>query len=321
MKVYLTRKIPDSGMNLLKEKCEMEVYPNDFPPTKEEIIEGVKDKDGLLCLLTDPIDKEVINAGNLKIIANYAVGYDNIDVREATKRGIPVSNTPGVLTETVADLTWTLLTAIARKIVEGDKMMRRGDFKGWSPLLLLGSDIHKKTLGIVGAGRIGKAVARRAIGFEMEILYNDVDRDKKFEKDCGAKYLSLKELLKKADFVSLHVPVTKETRYLIGKEELEMMKDTAYLINTSRGKCIDESALVNALKRKIIAGAALDVFENEPKIAPRLEKLENVVIVPHIGSASIETREKMAVMAAENMIAGLEGKVPPNCVNPEVFDS
>ena len=316
-KIFITRRLPEEGLKML-EGHEVEIYEGDAPPSKEEIIEGVKDKDALICLLTDKIDSEVMDASpSLKIIANYAVGYDNIDVSEATKRGIFVTNTPGVLTETVADLAWALIMAIARRIVEGDKFMREGKFKGWAPMLLLGSDVHGKTLGIIGAGRIGQAVARRAKGFNMRILYYSRRRKEDFEKECDAEYVDLKTLLRESDFISLHTPLTPETYHMIGENELKMMKSSAYLINTGRGKCVDEKALVKALKEGWIRGAALDVFENEPEIEPELKELDNVVLTPHIGSASYETRSRMAVMVAENVLAALKGKMPPNCINPE----
>jgi len=317
-RIFLTRRLPEEGMKLL-ESHEMEVYEGDAPPSKEEIIDGVRGKDVLICLLTDKIDAEVMDASpRLKIIANYAVGVDNIDIEEATRRGIVVTNTPGVLTETVADLTWALMLAIARRIVEGDEFTRAGKFKGWAPLLMLGGDIHGKTLGIIGAGRIGQAVARRARGFDMKVLYYSRERKEGMEK-MGAKYVDIHTLLRESDFVSLHVPLTPETYHMIGEKELREMKSSAYLINTARGKCIDERALVRALKEGWIRGAALDVFENEPEITPELKELKNVVITPHIGSASYETRSRMAVMVAENVLAALEGKMPPNCLNPEAL--
>jgi len=320
-KIYLTRRIPDEGIKILEEKHELEIYEGDAPPPKEEIIAKVKDKEGLLCLLTDPIDTDVLDAApNLRAISTYAVGYDNIDLKEATRRKIPVSNTPGVLTETTADLTWALIMSIARRTVEGDKMVREGKFKGWGPMVLLGSDVHGKTLGIVGAGRIGQAVARRAGGFGMKILYHSRTRKPDFEEECNAKFVGFHELLRESDYITLHIPLTGETYHLIGEKEFEMMKKTAYVINTARGKCIDEKALVKALKDKKIAGAALDVFENEPYLTPGLAELDNVVLAPHAGSASIETRTKMAVMAAENLMDGLEGKMPEYCINPEVFE-
>ncbi|MCD6171006.1 MAG: D-glycerate dehydrogenase [Thermoplasmata archaeon] len=316
-KIFMSRRLPSEAIKML-EKHELDIYEGDSPPDKQEIIKRVKDKDILISLLTDAIDKDVINASpSLKMIANYAVGYDNIDVKEATKRNIVVTNTPGVLTETVADLTWALILSIARRIVEGDKFMRQGKFKGWAPLLMLGGDIYKKTLGIIGAGRIGKAVAKRAEGFRMNIIYYSRHRNEEMERI--AKYVSLNDLLKKADFISLHVPLTNETYHLIGRNELKMMKKTAYLINTARGKCIDEDALYEALKNGEIAGAALDVYENEPNVNKNLIKLDNVVLTPHIGSASLETRTKMAVMVAENVLSFLKGEIPPNCVNLEVY--
>jgi len=316
-KIFITRRLPEEGLKMLDEH-EVEIFEGDAPPSKQEIIEGTRGKDALICLLTDKIDSEVMNASsNLKIIANYAAGYDNIDIDEATKRGIFVTNTPGVLTETVADLAWALILAAARRIVEGDKFMRGGKFKGWAPMLLLGSDVYGKTLGIVGAGRIGQAVAKRAKGFNMRILYYSRKRKENFEKECNAEYVDLETLLREADFVSLHTPLTPETYHMIGEKELKMMKSSAYLINTGRGKCVDEKALVKALKEGWIRGAALDVFENEPEIEPELKELENVVLTPHIGSASYETRSRMAVMVAENVLAALKGEIPPNCINPE----
>lgn len=318
-RIFLTRRIPDEGLALLREH-EMDIYEGDAPPTKEEIIEGVKGRDVLICLLTDPIDAEVMDASpRLKIIANYAVGIDNIDVEAATARGIAVTNTPGVLTETVADLTWALLMSAARRIVESDAFMRAGKFKGWAPLLMLGSDVYGKTLGIIGAGRIGRAVAARARGFDMKVLYHSRKRNEEMERFCNARFVDLQTLLQESDYVSLHVPLTDHTYHLIGEREINMMKPSAYLINTARGKCIDEGALVRALQEGRIRGAALDVFEHEPAVTPELLKLHNVVLAPHIGSASYETRSRMAVMVAENVRAALRGEVPPNCVNPHVW--
>jgi len=317
----MTRRLPDIAIKMLNEH-ELEIYEGDIPPSKEEIMEGVRGKDALICLLTDPIDKEVIDASpSLKIIANYAVGYDNIDVEYATKKGIVVTNTPGVLTETVADLTWALILSIARRICEGDEFMRQGKFKGWAPLLMLGGDIYGKTLGIIGAGRIGRAVARRAKGFNMNVIYYSRHRNEEIEREANAKYADLDELLAKSDFVSLHVPLTEETYHMIGWKELNKMKRTAYLINTARGKCIDEDALYRALKKGVIAGAALDVFENEPSVHEGLKELKNVILTPHIGSASLETRTRMAEIVARNVIAVLDGKRAPNCVNHEVYES
>ena len=317
-KIFVTRRLPDEGIEMLKEH-ELEIYEGNAPPSKEEIIEGVRGKDALICLLTDKIDGEIMDSSPyLKIIANYAVGIDNIEVEEATKRGILVTNTPGVLTETVADLTWALMMSISRRIVEGDEFMREGKFKGWAPLLMLGGDVYGKTLGIIGAGRIGRAVARRARGFNMKVIYYSRERKKEME-EIGGKFVDLPTLLKESDFVSLHVPLTQETYHLIGEKEFKMMKSSAYFINTARGKCVDERALVKALKEGEIRGAALDVFENEPYVTPELKELKNVIITPHIGSASYETRSKMAVMVAENVIAVFNGKMPPNCVNPDAW--
>jgi len=321
MKVFVTRRIPQVGLDLLQKECEVKVNPHERVLTRQELIDGVKEADGLLCLLTDIIDKEVMDANpKLKIISNYAVGYNNIDVEEATRRGIMVTNTPGVLTDTTADLTWAILMCVARRIVEADRFTRQGKFKQWSPMLFLGSDVHHSTLGIVGFGRIGRAVARRAKGFEMKVLYTDVRRaPEKVEEELEAKFVFLDELLSSSDFVSLHAPLLPTTYHLIGEKELRRMKRTAFLINAARGPLVDEKALVRALKEGWIAGAALDVYENEPELTPGLAELDNVVLVPHIGSASTATREKMATMAATNLLAGLKGEVPPNLVNREVL--
>ena len=321
-KVYLTRELFKPAMDLLKPKVELKAWPGEEPPPKDVLIREVADVDGLICLLTEPIDAEVINAGkNLKVISQVAVGYDNIDVKAATQRGIYVTNTPGVLTETTADLAWALLMAIARRIVEADRYVREGRWRiPWSLSMMLGSDVHGKTLGIVGMGRIGTAVARRAKGFNMKILYYSRTRKPHVEKELNAEYVDLDTLLKESDYISLHVPLTKETYHLIGERELRLMKETAFLINTSRGSVVDEKALYRALKEGWIKGAALDVHEKEPTDPDNpLLKLDNLVVAPHIGSASIETRTKMAVMAAENLLCVLEGKVPPNLVNREVL--
>ncbi|MCD6479638.1 D-glycerate dehydrogenase [Candidatus Bathyarchaeota archaeon] len=321
-KVFVTRKLFDEAISLIEEYADVEVYESEEEPAPYDLIlDKVRDIDGLLCLLTDKIDARIIEAGEcLKVISNYAVGYDNIDVEAATKRGIYVTNTPGVLTETTADLAWAILMAIARRVVEADKYVRAGKWvHAWGPKMMLGSDVHGKTLGIVGLGRIGSAVARRAKGFNMRVIYYDVFRREDLERELGLEYKPLEELLKEADYVTLHVPLTKETYHLIGEKELDLMKPTAYLINTSRGAVIDQKALYKALKERRIAGAALDVFEKEP-IDPDdpLLELDNVVLTPHIGSASVETRKKMAMIAAENLVSVLRGVEPPNLVNPEV---
>lgn len=322
MKVYITRRIPEPGIEMIRKEHEVEINPYDRVLTREELLQAVKGKDGILCLLTDKIDAEVFDAAGpqLKVVSNYAVGYDNIDVKEATKRGIVVTNTPGVLTETTADLAWALILATARRIVEADKFTRAGKYEGWAPMLFLGQDVYGKTLGIIGMGRIGQAVARRAKGFNMKVLYNDIRRiPEETEKELNATFVSLDELLEQSDFVSLHTYLSPETYHLINEERLRKMKKTAYLINTSRGPVVDESALVRALKEGWIAGAGLDVYEFEPKLVPGLAECENAVLLPHIASASVETRTKMATMAAENLLAVLAGKMPPNPVNPEVL--
>jgi lactate dehydrogenase-like 2-hydroxyacid dehydrogenase len=316
----VTRSIPEPGLKLLEKHHQVEVNPYDRVLSREEIIEGLKGKEGLLCLLTDPIDADVIHSEpKLKMIASYAVGYNNIDIKAATKRGIPVSNTPGVLTDATSDMTWALLFSVARRIVEADKFTRAGKFQGWGPMLMHGQDVTNKTLGVVGAGRIGTAFALKSKGFNMNVLYVDEKKNETLEKEVNAKKITFDELLKKSDFISLHVPLIPSTHHLIGEKELKMMKKNAVLINTSRGPVVDEQALVFALKEKQIFGAGLDVYEHEPEIAEELKKLDNVIIQPHSASATVETRTKMAVMAAENMVAGLKGEIPTNCVNKEAF--
>ena len=321
MKIFVTRKIPEPGLDLLKKEHELEINPYNRVLTKEEIVEGVRGKDGLLCLLTDQIDRDIISSeSKLKMIANYAVGYNNVDVEAATKRGIPVSNTPGVLTDTTAEMAWALLFSTARRIAEGDKFTRTGGFKGWDPMLMLGQDVSNKTLGIIGAGRIGTALGLKSKGFNMDVLYVNKRENEALEREVNAKKVEMFEILKKSDFISLHVPLNESTRYMIGEKELKMMKKNAILINTSRGPIIDEQALIKALKEKWIFGAGLDVYEHEPEVSAELKNLDNVVLQPHSASATIETRTKMALMAAENMMLGLKGKIPPNCVNIEVFE-
>jgi glyoxylate reductase len=317
----VTRRIPDEGMKLIEGKFDLDINEEDRVLTKQEIIKRLKGEDALLCLLTDTIDKDVIESNpKIKVISNYAVGFNNVDVATATKHKIPVTNTPGVLTETTADLAFALLMSAARRVVESDKYARANKFKGWAPMLFLGRDVYGKTLGILGLGRIGHAMAKRgAKGFDMKILYYDVKKDESFEKEFNAKFVSKETLLKESDFVSLHVPLIEETKHYIGEKELSMMKKTAVLINTSRGPVVDEAALAKALKEKKIFAAGLDVFEEEPKIHPGLIGLDNVVIVPHIASASVETRGKMAEMAAKNLILVMEGKEPLSIVNKEVL--
>ncbi|MEM4257896.1 MAG: D-glycerate dehydrogenase [Candidatus Thermoplasmatota archaeon] len=320
MKIFITRQIPKEGLDLLKKYHTVTVNRSDRILTKNEIIRELKGKDGLLCLLTDQIDKEVLEANpQLKMIANYAAGYNNIDIKTATEKGIPVSNTPDVLTDATAEMAWALLFSVARRIVEGDTFTRAKKFKGWAPLLMLGQDISNKTLGVIGAGRIGTAFALKSKGFNMQVLYVDTQRNTILEQELSATKVSLPELLQNSDFISIHVPLVETTYHLIGKQELNMMKKNAILINTSRGPVVDEEALVDALKKNVIFGAGLDVYEHEPKIHIDLFKLTNVVLQPHSASATYTTRVRMAVMAAENMLAGLKGVRPPNCVNPEVF--
>ncbi|AZO96582.1 D-glycerate dehydrogenase [Halocella sp. SP3-1] len=320
-KVYVTRRLPQKALDMLGAECEVEINPYDRVLTKEELAEAVKGIDGLLCLLTDTIDEDLLDVNPaLKVIANYAVGYNNIDIKACTERGIPVSNTPGVLTDTTADFAWTLLMVTARRVVEADRFTRAGKYKGWGPMMFLGGDIYGKTLGVIGMGRIGQSFAKRARGFNMNVIYYDVyRRTSEEEKKWGIKYRELDTLLEEADFVSLHVPLIPETEHLIGEKELKLMKKTAYLINTARGPIVDEKALVEALKNGEIAGAGLDVYEEEPELASGLTELDNVTLAPHIASASIETRTKMAEMAVENLLAGLKGQDMPNIINKEVF--
>ncbi len=319
-KVYVTRVIPEIGIQMLRDKgYEVDVSQKDGILTKDELIGALNAKpyDAVLSLLTDPIDKEVIAAApQAKIFANYAVGFNNIDLEAAKARGLVVSNTPDALTHTVAEHTFALVLALTCRIVEGDNFLRAGKYKGWAPLLLLGTDIRGKTMGILGAGRIGADVARQAVGgFNMKVVYYDVRRNEDIERDWKAEFRETPdEVLKEADVVSVHVPLLPTTKHLINAERLRMMKKSAYIINTSRGPVIDEAALVDALKNGVIAGAGLDVFENEPSLSPGLAELSNVVITPHIASATVDARAKMAEMAATNIIEVLEGRVAPNAL-------
>ncbi|MFA5537509.1 MAG: D-glycerate dehydrogenase [Bacillota bacterium] len=318
--VYITRQITEPALELLREHCRVEVNPYGRPLTKEEMLEAVRGRDAVLCLLNDDISEGVLEAARgAKIFANYAVGYDNLDVAAATQRGILLSNTPGVLTDSTADIAFGLLMAVARRIAEADKWTRAGKFKGWGPMDFLGQEITGKTLGIVGGGRIGQKMAKRGRGFDMKIIYTGRRKSPDFEEATGGIYVTKEELLKEADFISLHVPLTPETRHYIGEKELKLMKKSAILINTARGPVVDEKALVEALKTGEIWGAGLDVYEEEPLLAPGLAQLANAVLVPHIGSATWETRTKMGLMAAENILSALRGKLPPNCLNPEIY--
>lgn len=321
MKVFITRKIPDRGVVMLKEKgYDVVVSPHDRALTKEELISELKEGgyDAVLCQLEDVIDAEVFDAADAqcKIFANYAVGFNNIDVNAATARGITITNTPGVLTDTVAEHTFSLMLAVAHRVAEADRFTRAGKYAGWAPELLLGTDISGKTLGVVGLGRIGSRVAHHAVrGFEMKAMYYDVKRNEEFEKTYGAVFREhADDVFREADFISIHVPLLDSTRHLVNRERLAMMKSSAYLVNTSRGPVVDEAALVEALREKRIRGAALDVFENEPALSPGLVELENAVLTPHIASATGETRQKMSALAAENIVAALEGRAPSNIV-------
>jgi len=322
-KVYVTRRIAQEALDMITQDTEMEVWPEELPPPYEVLLEKVKNIDGLLSLLTDKIDANLMNAApKLKVISNMAVGYDNINVPEATSRGIVVGYTPGVLTETTADFAFALIMAAARRVVEADAYTRKGRWKTWGPMVMLGQDVHHATLGLVGLGRIGMEVAKRARGFNMKVIYFDAQRrSTQEEKELGVEYIpELSTLLSRSDFVSLHVPLIPQTHHLMGAKEFALMKPTAILVNTSRGPVVDQKALYEALKAKQILAAAIDVTETEP-ISPGdpLLTLDNIIITPHIASASVVTRTRMAVMAAENLIAGLRGQVPLNCVNPEVI--
>jgi len=321
-KVYVTRKIPESGLAMIEERFEVEIWPEHTPPPKTVILEKVRHVDALVSLLSDKIDAEIYDsAPRLKIIAQYAVGFDNIDVKDATKRGIYITNTPEVLTETTADFAWALLMAVARRVVEADKYVRTGRWKvGWQPNMLLGKEVHGATIGIIGAGRIGSAVARRAKGFQMKIVYYDIIPRTELEEELDAERVDLETLLKKSDFVSVHVPLTKQTFHMINEEKISLMKKTAYLINNSRGSVVDENSLCHAIKEKMIAGAGLDVFEQEPTPLDNiLLSLDNVVVAPHVSSGTYKTRSRMAEMVAENLIAFFEGRTPPNLVNQEIL--
>lgn len=319
-KVLATRPLFPAAQEILNANCEVEYWTKPERISKQELFRGVKDKEGLVCLLTEKVDLDLLSAApKLRIAANVAVGFDNIDVAECTKRGVVATNTPGVLDETTADFAWTLMMAVARRLGEGETLARSGNWKGWDLDQLVGTDVWGKTLGIVGFGRIGKALARRALGFQMKVVYADAVRaPEAVERELRATYRGMTDLLTESDFVSVHVPLLPETRGLFDASRFAKMKPTAFLINTSRGPVVDEAALVHALESGQIAGAALDVFEKEPFIHPGLKK-PNVVLTPHIASASVETRTKMACMAAENVVAVFEGKRPLNILNPEVL--
>ncbi|MZP28769.1 D-glycerate dehydrogenase [Heliobacterium undosum] len=320
-KVFISGKIPAIAYEMLSQPFDVTMHDDLRLLSKEEILEGVKDKDALLALLSDNIDAEIIRAApNLKVIANYGAGFNNIDVAAATARRIPVTNTPAVSTDATAELTWGLILSIARRIVEGDKNTRAGRFTGWAPLYHLGTEVTGKTLGIIGMGNIGKAVAKRAKGFDMKVIYYTRNRlSPELEREFNAEYLPLEDVLKQSDFLTFHVSYNPSMRHMIGARELHMMKPTAFLINAARGPLVEESALLEALRNKTIAGAALDVYEFEPKITPGLEQLDNVVLCPHLGNATVETRTAMAEIAAKNVIAVLKGDRALTPVNPQIY--
>jgi lactate dehydrogenase-like 2-hydroxyacid dehydrogenase len=321
-KIFVTRELPPKPMEALRHlpDVELRVNPHDRVLTREELLDGVRWCDLLLCQLTDRIDAEVFEANsNMRLVANYAVGFNNIVVAEATQRKIPVSNTPGVLTDSTADLTWALLMAVARRVVESDKYMRAGKYKSWAPMLFLGTDVHHKTLGIIGLGRIGYAMAKRAQGFDMNVLYADIE-EKPYAAEVNAKFVDMDTLLRESDFVTLHPFLDEKSTHLIDEAQLRMMKPTAYLLNVSRGPVVNEKTLVKALQQGWIAGAGLDVYEREPDMEPELATMDNVVIVPHIASATHETRTAMGMIVYENTAAVLKGEKPPTCVNPEIYD-
>ena len=323
-RVFVARRIPDDGLQPVSQACEAEIWPDELPPPRDVLLRSIAGCDGVLTLLTDRVDAEFFDAAGpqLKVVSNYAVGFDNIDIPEATRRKVPVGNTPGVLTDTTADLAFALLMAAGRRVAEGDRYVRQGRWKTWGPMLLLGHDVHGSTLGIVGFGRIGQALARRASGFGMQILYHDVNRlPPEVEESLSATFVPLDELLARSDFVSLHVNLTPDTEHLMNAERLRQMKPTGVLVNTSRGPVVDHDALFEALRDGVIFAAGLDVTEPEP-LPPShpLLTLDSCLVVPHIASASRATRGKMAEMAAANLLAGVRGERLPTPVNPEVYE-
>ncbi len=324
-KIFVSRALPHSAIQMLYDAFGEEsvsIFSEDRVIHRDELLESVKGIDALLPILTETIDAELLDAAGpqLKIVANYAVGYNNIDVPAATERKIPITNTPGVLTETTADLAWSLMLATSRRLGEGERYLRAGKWKAWAPQLLLGDDIHGSTLGIFGLGRIGQAVARRAKGFNMRVIYNDAaPADAAIEKELGVSFVDKPTLLAESDILTIHCPLMDETRHAFSTDEFKAMKSSAILVNTARGPVVDEAALAKALQAGDINAAGLDVFEEEPTIHPELLKCENALIIPHLGSATKETRAKMAEIAATNIIARLNGETPPNCVNPEVL--
>jgi len=319
--VYVTRMLPREPLEALSACHDVTINPHDRPLTREELLREVRGRDAVISLLTDSIDGEVLDAAGpqCRIFANYAVGFNNFDVEAATRRGVILTNTPGVLDEATATHAWALLLATARRIPETERYLRSGQWTGWGPLQFLGQDVDHKTLGIAGLGRIGSQFAAKAKAFDMRVIYNNLERVPEFERATGATFVDKATLLAEADFLSLHLPLMAETRHYIGAAELAAMKPTAILINTGRGPLVDEQALVTALRDRVIWGAGLDVFEQEPLLAPGLAELENVVIVPHIASATFNTRLAMGRIAVENVLSVLAGGAPQTCVNPAVL--
>jgi len=319
-KVYITRPLPTKAVERLAARCDVKMRGEDAPLDSAQLAESCRDIEGLMATGVRVSEDVIAQAPRLRAVANVGVGYDNIDVAACTRRRIPVTNTPDVLTETTADLAFALLLATPRRLIECDRYVREGQWQSPKWELLWGADIHGKTLGVYGLGRIGKAVVRRARGFSMRVIYHDVVRPTPaLEEELGAQFVDRETLLREADFLTLHVPFTPETHHLVGARELSMLKPTAFLINAARGKCVDEAALVEALQSRRLAGAGLDVFEHEPHVHPALLSLPNVVLAPHVGSATAQTRLAMAMLAVENLVAGLEGRRPPNVVNPEIY--
>lgn len=319
--VYVTRRIPQAAIDLLLEHCDVELNEEDRVLTKQELLKQVKGRDAVLCLLTDSIDDEVFKAAGsqCKIFANYAVGFNNVNLDAANKNNIMITNTPDVLNDATADLAWTLLFSTARRVVEADKFLRNGRYKGWDPMLLLGKDITGATLGVFGTGRIGTDFAKKAKGFQMNLIYNDVKKNKEFEEATGGIFVDKETLLKSADFISLHVPLLPTTKHFISTKEFGFMKKSSILINTSRGPVVDEKALAEALKDGEIWGAGVDVYEDEPKVNADLMKMNNTVLLPHIASATEETRTNMGLIAVKNIIDSIEGRIPRNLVNKEMI--
>ena len=318
-KVFLTRRMPSAVMERLERETDLAWHTEDRAATKAEIIAGLKGRDALFCNISDRVDVELLDScPGLKVVANFGVGFNNIDVATATARKIPVTNTPGVLTDATADIAFALLMNVARRIGEGERLVRANKWTGWQPLQLLGADIAGATLGIIGFGRIGRAVARRAKGFDMRVIYWNRTQLPAAD-EAGATYTSFDDVLRQSDFISLHVAYNSETHHLLGGKQFALMKSTAFVINTSRGAVIDEAALMRALQTKRIAGAGLDVFEREPQLEPGLCDLENVVLAPHLGSATIGTRTRMGMIVVDNLLAACAGQRPLNCVNPEVL--